>query len=191
LEKAAQRLQYFIDHPEVRPDLDITHTLRAKGIVLSRYQPIFSPENVRDITKDEFQSFLQFKNNCHWKSLHRHQRFLTADMNRLREGLFLLVNEEERLLFRLQKLYPKNQRPFIPHLGKAVATPILQVVYPDRYGVWNGTSEGGLKKLNLLPEFHTWEDFAGRYAKVNHVLLALSERLKIDLWHLDVLWWYL
>ena len=34
-------------------------------------------------------------------------------------------------------------------LGQAVATPILHVVYPARYGVWNSKSEAGLGALGI------------------------------------------
>jgi hypothetical protein len=37
----------------------------------------------------------------------------------------------------------------VPGMGKAVSTALLLIVYPDKYGAWNNTSEGGLKILDL------------------------------------------
>jgi len=65
----------------------------------------------------------------------------------------------------------------------------LLVAHPDRYGVWNSTSEGGLKGLKLWPAFERGESFGSRYAKINELLLRLSADLEVDLWTLDALWY--
>jgi hypothetical protein len=74
-------------------------------------------------------------------------------------------------------------------MGTAVATAILFVAYPTKYGVWNSTSEGGLKALNLWPHFERGESVGERYVKVNQILNKVSSDLGIDLWTLDMLWW--
>lgn len=37
--------------------------------VISKYGNMFNPKNIDNLTSKEFQSFLNFKNNKHWKSL--------------------------------------------------------------------------------------------------------------------------
>jgi len=65
----------------------------------------------------------------------------------------------------------------------------LLVVYPDKYGVWNNTSEMGLKAVDLWPRFERGATTGQRYVEVNQVLRGLGMALGIDLWTLDALWW--
>jgi hypothetical protein len=77
----------------------------------------------------------------------------------------------------------------IAGMGKAIVTGILQVAYPGTYGVWNNTSEGGMKELELWPEFERGSSMGERYVRVNSVLQRLSGDVGVDLWTLDALWW--
>ena len=74
-------------------------------------------------------------------------------------------------------------------LGRAILTPILMVTYPDRYGVWNGISEAGMRALRIFPDLPGGRAFGNRYVPVNEVLLRLSRDVGVDLWTLDALWW--
>lgn len=74
-------------------------------------------------------------------------------------------------------------------LGRAVITAILQVVYPDKYGVWNNTAEAGMKQLGLWPDMPRTASFGERYEKVNAVLHEVASEMGVDLWTLDMLWW--
>ncbi|MCB0026747.1 MAG: DUF91 domain-containing protein [Anaerolineales bacterium] len=79
----------------------------------------------------------------------------------------------------------------ISGMGRAIGTAILLVAYPDRYGVWNNTSEAGIKRVNLWPEFARGESEGSRYAKINELLCAIAKAAEVDLWTLDTLWYYL
>jgi len=48
--------------------------------VLARFQPVFSPEHVSEITDEEFKSFLLDKNNHHWSGLQRWGSRICADL---------------------------------------------------------------------------------------------------------------
>jgi len=74
---------------------------------------------------------------------------------------------------------------------RQLATSILIVAYPDRYGVWNNTSEAALRQVGLWPVFERGEGIGRRYEKINGLLVRLSSDLEIDLWTLDALWWFL
>jgi hypothetical protein len=76
-------------------------------------------------------------------------------------------------------------------IGKATATAILTVAYPDVYGVWNNTSEGALRKVGLWPHFGKGESVGAKYAKVNSLLAKFRLDLGTDFWTLDSLWWFL
>jgi hypothetical protein len=168
-------------------------TRNAKDIVLAEYQPIFSFDNLDSLTADDFRSFLLFKNNRHWRGLHRKVRLITEDMNKLRNALKVLIDEskpiENPIENRLDKIRPNSGEPMVKGLGKAVITAILQTMYPEKYGIWNKITEDGLKKLKIFPEFNRGITFGEKYKLVNTVLLDLAEKLDIDLWTLDRLWW--
>jgi hypothetical protein len=76
-------------------------------------------------------------------------------------------------------------------MGRAVATAILLVMYPEKYGVWNSTSEGGLKAVavDLWPRFERGEGEGSRYVKLNAIFAQLCQQLAVDLWTLDALWY--
>lgn len=160
--------------------------VEPRDAVLARFQPVFSPEHVAEITADEFRSFLLLENNHHWSGLHRQGTRMCADMDKLREALAILCDETQSVADRL------DQGPeMVPGMGKNVASAILLVTHPDRYGVWNNRSEANMKRLGIWPNFDRGESFGSRYVKVNQVLLQLRDALQIDLWTLDALWWYL
>jgi hypothetical protein len=76
-------------------------------------------------------------------------------------------------------------------IGKGIATAILTVAYPQRYGVWNNTSEGALRKSGLWPTSERGEGIGGQYEKINGVLGRIVSDLGTDFWTLDAVWWYL
>jgi hypothetical protein len=167
-------------------NLPLEPTLTQKSEVLDQFQPLFAPDHLPALTESEFRSFLLFKNNRHWSGLHRLGSRICADMAQLRRGLAVLLDEAQPIDKRYD--YAIQQ---IKGMGRAVATAILQVMHPDKYGVWNSTSEGGLKAIELWPDFDRGELEGIRYVKINAILLRLAQTLSTDLWTLDVLWYYL
>lgn len=161
----------------------------AKENVLGKYGPIFSPVNLDNLTADDFKSFLLFKNNQHWDSLHRQGGWITEDMPKLREALKLLLDEGLPIKTRLNRLRPSNGDAMVKGLGRAVITAILQVMFSSEYGVLNNIAETGMKKLKLWPDFPRGATFGERYDTVNRVLLDVAKELDLDLWTLDMLWW--
>jgi len=184
--EALVKLRNILAKTEQGNDKDYQDMVTVKNEVIKRYQSVFSAEKLPQLTREEFHSFLLFENNRHWNGLHRQGPKMCADMQLLRESLILLVDETKPIDERLDKVISK-----IKGMGKAVSTGILLVVFPDKYGVWNNTSEGALKTLDLWPEFKHGESFGKRYVKVNDILNELSRDLNIDLWTLDALWWRL
>jgi hypothetical protein len=156
--------------------------VEPRDSVLARCQSVFSPENVTVITEEEFRSFLLSENNRHWSGLHRLGSKMCADMERLHEALAILVDEDRPVADRLDKA---------TGMSKNIATAILLIRYPDKYGVWNNCSESHMKNLDIWPVFDRKESFGSRYVKVNQIMLQLCNMLQIDLWTLDALWWYL
>jgi hypothetical protein len=154
--------------------------------VFAKYQPIFSLQHIPNLLKDEFTSFLYFENNRHWSGLYRQGLGAATDMGVLRASLSILLDENAPLRDR----FPQSLG-MVSGFGRAIATAILTVAYPEKYGVWNNTSEAGLRQVGLWPNFERGEGLGGRYERLNNLLLRLSSDLKIDLWTLDSLWWVL
>ena len=105
--------------------------------VIKRYGQIFHPDNIYKITKDDFISFLSFKNNKHWHGIQRLSSMITQDMDRLKDGLKILLDESKPIYERLDVLMPLKGDNYVKGLAKAVLTPILSIVYPNKYGVYN------------------------------------------------------
>ncbi len=156
----------------------------SRDEVLGRYQPIFAREHLPHLTAAEFRSFLAHKNNKHWRSLHRQAGKLVSDMDNLRRNLDLLLYGKGDIAPRFTQALGA-----VHGLGPATASPLLLVVYPKRYGVWNGTSEKGMEYLGLWPDLGRRASKGQKYVAVNKALHALADEMEIDLWTLDALWW--
>ena len=188
IRNAANELRPILNRIQSNTNKPMITILNGRDEVYARYQPIFSPENIHELTEDQFKSFLLFKNNRHWWSLHRFGGYMTADMNKLREALAILLDEGRTIQERFDLLLP-NSGAFVPRLGGATLTPILHIAYPDKYGILNSATTFGLKNLNLYPDFDRKAPFSARYSQINEILLALASELQTDLWILDATWW--
>ena len=109
-------------------------------------------------------------------------------MDNLKGVLSKLIDERIPISERINFVLPRKKAR-IKGLGKAVLTAILLVSQPEKYGVWNSTSEEGLKDLNLWPNFERGESNGSKYEKINSVLMKLAKKLEVDLWTLDALFW--
>lgn len=169
----------------MQKNTEINEILKARDCVIDRYGPQFQSGAMEHIDEEVLRSFLLIENNKHWSGLYRQSNRICADMATTRSALGELVDEtrsiEERTLAATE----------VKGLGKGIITAILMVAYPDRYGVWNNTSESGLVELELLPKWPRGASFGVRYAAINAVLNKLATELEIDLWTLDAVWWYL
>lgn len=185
---AVERLRTVLAsvHAKMLDWAPVEPSLTAQAQVLARFEPIFAPAALLNLKEADVRDFLIYDNNKHWCGLQRLGPWLCADMPALRSGLAVLLDESRPIADRYD-----HAIAHIKGMGRAVATAILLVAYPDKYGVWNTTSEGGLKALELWPRFARGEYEGSRYATLNTLFLRLSAALQIDLWTLDALWYYL
>lgn len=187
--QAVDRLRKTLEKARSGAAGELTDIVAARDDVFARYGTVFSSRGLSGLTPDEFLSFLQFKNNRHWKSIHRQGTQIVADMDGLRSALELLLNESQPIESRLRRLRPKNNEAMVKGLARSVLTPILLIAYPDRYGVVNQIAENAMKDLGIWPSFDRGADFAEKYVAINQILNHLAGELDIDLWTLDALWW--
>ncbi len=159
--------------------------------VIKRYSEIFAPENLGDLTREDFHSFLCFSQNKHWDGIHRNSNDIMKNMNKLREALRILLDESIDISERLNILIPKKEQNFIPYLGKAILTSILLIVYPEKYGVYNKRSYRVMRRLKVFKNKpHRISNFGEEYSIINKKLLDIATDLNLTLWQLDYLWWY-
>lgn len=186
---ALTRLRAVLARCRSRQDAELEQIITSREPVIQRFQPLFQPGRIRELSYDEFRAFLQFTNNRHWTGISRHVGSITADMGRLRDTLGVLVDESLSIGERVDAVLSADGSARIRGLAKAVVTPILLVSYPDRYGVWNSPSEQAMKALGLWPTVGRETSAGEQYTRINDVLRCVAGDLGIDLWTLDALWW--
>lgn len=160
----------------------IRHIVNQRENVLKRYGPIF--RDPLHLTKQDYLDFLSFQKNHHWTGLERLGRRAVDNMDYLRNALATLIDETQSLSQRFDIALAQ-----IKGVGSATLTPILLVAYPDRYGVWNGTSEAEMRELGMWPTFPYGSTHGQKYELINKLLMKLASDHKVDLWTLDALWW--
>lgn len=175
LDEAARRLRDWIER---KPD-----EVRAQKDALDYYGKYFAPPNLSSVTVDGFKEFLLFKHNKHWSGIHRRPE-IYADMERLRQCLAILLDEREGIESRLDRLIPPDRPRFIKGLDRAVLTPILMCVYPDKYAVYNRISDEALRWLGRNPVKRT-DSFAKRYVALNRVCREIASEIQQPLWLVD------
>jgi len=109
---------------------------------------------------------------------------ITADMPKLIKALKVLLDENRLIKERLDILFPPKGNNMIKGLGRAIITPILLVVYPNKYGVFNKKTEEGLKSIDLLPDLKK-KSFAEKYIAINEILVNISKEHSMSLWQTD------
>lgn len=156
--------------------------------VIEKYRSMFALDNVGNLATEDFKSFLLIKNNKHWEGIHRQGNMITSDMKKLKSTLRLLLDESKLIKERLNEIMPKNKPPLIKGLGRAVITPILMMVYPDKYCVYNSKTEAGMERFGISPGFKN-ESFAEKYVKINEIVNNLAKQNGLSLWQIDEVWW--
>lgn len=161
---------------------------RARKEAKEKYARLFSLENLRNLTAEDFESFLYFRNNRSWTTLYRRGCEAAENMHDLKKALSFLQNESVDIRTRINSvLYGGSYH--IKGLGKNIATAILHICdKKDKYGVWNNRTEGGLKKLERLPR-RTYNN-GEFYCRINIELNRFKKELKTDLIMIDSFLWY-
>jgi hypothetical protein len=76
---------------------------------------MFSPQNLQNLTADDFISFLLFKNNKHWSGLQRLGRKIVLDMDKLRSTLKEILDESKPIKDRFDTIF-RSGKPIIEGL---------------------------------------------------------------------------
>jgi len=163
---------------------EFSRMMQARERVFASYKPLFSLNNLSNFDVEQFKSFLYFDNNQHWTGLNRQVGRLLASQEKLVKALYILLDENKPLASRFDEALAS-----LKGFGKGLASAILLIAYPDKYGVWNNTSESAMKLLGVWPNFKRGMSLGEKYEEVNKVLVGIAKQLEIDTWTLDGLWW--
>lgn len=168
-----------VDIVSAKQNSEYINMVSLQKEVIDRFGPLFrDPDTLRE---EDFRHFLRINNNHHWSNLHRQEpNLLEQGFDHLRETIGILTDEKQPIVERYNSAVNRQRG-----MQEAIATAILLVSFPQKYGVWNSTSEKGLRELKSWPVLPGGLTKGETYGKINMVLHELSEKLSVDLWSLD------
>lgn len=186
--QAFEAMRYFVAGEGITEEsVESWHQERRKA--KEKYAVLFSPSYLGKLTREDFESFLYYRNNRAWTNLYRRCKEAARNIGDLRKAIAYLQNESIDIRTRINSLL-RGGSYYVRGMGKNLATSILHVCDKmDRYGVWNNRTEGGLKKLGRLPiRTYNYGEF---YYRINMELNQLKEELDTDLIMVDGFMWYI
>lgn len=163
---------------------DADFVLNAKDAVLAKFGVLFR-EKSHLLTEEQLGDFLDFHENHHWTGLQRQKKNIYGNLPAVRKAIFVLANRkepddvEQRFDFACST---------VKGFGEGIISPILFIMYPELYAVWNSKSEHALRRLGLWILENRGESKGQRYAAVNRVIYYAAKNLNIDLWTIDHHW---
>ena len=143
--------------------------------VISKYGSIFNPKNIDNLTEENFKSFLSYRNNKHWTGLERGSG-ITQDMEKFRKTLKLLLDETIPIDQRIKRIRDKKSSEYQKGFGTAYYTPILLVVYPEKYPVINSIVKNALRRTGLFPDYDSKPEWVS-YPEIFPKIVELAEKL--------------
>lgn len=156
--------------------------------VINKYGNLFNPTRIDKLTAEEYKSFLNFKNNKHWTGLERAGYRLTEDMGKLKNTLRILLDDSMAIDVRIKNIRDKRSPNYLPWFGTAYYTPILLVVYPEKYPVVNAIVKNALQKTGLYVDYESNPEWVS-YPKVIDIISDIAKKNGISLWQMDWVWW--
>lgn len=148
-----------------------------------------SGRRLAQMTGGEFRDILR-RMEEHWSTLQRlNSRLAGKQWPRTRRALLILAEERKSLVERLDAVRPPDRPALVPHLAQAVVTSFLHIRNPEKYCVWNGTAEEGMRLVGVWPEFPRAATFGEKYLLINAGVAQCSRQTGISLVMLDHLWW--
>jgi hypothetical protein len=168
-----------IDIFRAKMDPEYLEMMSRQREVTDRFGPLFKEPD--RLTEADFRAFLFFDHNHHWTSLYRQtSNLLEQGFDHLRRTIATLTDEALPVGARYDEAVNRQRG-----MSKGIATAILIVAYPEKYGVWNSTSEAGLTELGAWPDLPRGASDGEKYEAINDVLHTLCATYNVDLWSLD------
>lgn len=160
-----------------------------KKKVFEIYRPKFL--NPNDLTKSEMEAFLRFDVNKSWTGLERRGIEALTDFEKFKRTIQFLLREDIDIKERIEKVVNSEGEFHVKGMGKNLATCILHICYPEKYGVLNNVVDDALEKIGRAPEDKWGESFGDWYWRINESLIGIAKELNTDLMEVDCLMYYL
>ncbi len=148
----------------------------------SKFQPIFTLENLNNLSANDVKRFTSFKENEHWNGIHRQHNSYTKDMPKLRSALKNLLDESLDIQRRIDGI--RDPATGVKGLGRSVYSAILFTVYPNKYPVFNNKTENTLVRLGLWSD-NSFETEGEKYKKAAEIFRSLATAIGCSLAELD------
>lgn len=177
-------LKPFIDKVNREWAADPTLSIDEREVI-AKFGKIFHPNNLDNLTADEFRSFYSFTQNRHWHGLER-TAGLAKDFSKIKKTLKILLDETIPIKERIRRIRDKKSPDFQEGFGFASYTPILLMVYPTKYCVINEIVKEALERTGLYRDFDKEEWIV--YDEVNKLVVEFAQKNNLSLWKIDSLW---
>ena len=167
--------------------LESWHQIRKNA--KEKYAILFSQPHLKGLTREDFESFLYYRNNRAWTNLYRRGKEAANKIEDIKKAITYLQNESIDIRVRINSVLLGGSY-HVRGMGKNLATAILHICdKEDKYGVWNNRTEGGLQKLGRLPR--RTSNKGEFYYRINAELNRLKKELDTDLIIVDSFMWYI
>jgi hypothetical protein len=180
-------LKHFVAGEGITEEsLESWHQIRKNA--KEKYALLFRKPRLNELTREDFDSFLYYRNNRAWTNLYRRGKEAANNIGDSKKAIAYLQNESIDIKVRINSVLLGGSY-HVRGMGKNLATAILHVCdKDDKYGVWNNRTEGGLQKLGRLPRrTYNKGEF---YYRINAELNRLKKELDTDLIIVDSFMWY-
>ncbi len=155
-----------------------------------RFSPPFKQDNLKNMEAvcHAYELWVLAKNNKSWTNLHRRGFEALDQPVKLCKLLSLIQQETVPIEKRVQSgLVGKNK---VNGIGKGTLTGLLHTMYPDKYGVWNGSTVEAFEKLTITIPLMQSLKKGQTYTRINVELNKMASRLDTDLTYVDGFMWY-
>ncbi len=156
----------------------------------SSFSPQFKQDNLKNIevVSHAYSCWLRASNNKSWTNM---QRIGVRALNQPEKicKLFSFIQQEKiPIEERIQKGLAGEYSVY--GIGKGILTGFLHTMYPEKYGVWNGSTILAFKKLDIYIHLMYSTKQGRTYVRVNDVLNNMASHLDTNLTFVDGFMWY-
>ncbi|MCW4051240.1 MAG: hypothetical protein NWE89_16065 [Candidatus Bathyarchaeota archaeon] len=156
----------------------------------SRFSPPFNQDNLK-IMKNVCHAYglwLSASNNKSWTNLPRRGRMALDQPEKLCKLFSFIQQETVPIEERIQKGLAGEYK--VDGIGKGILSGLLHTMYPEKYGVWNGSTVKAFKKLDIIIPLMYSTNQGRTYARINAVLNNMALHLDTNLTFVDGFMWY-
>ena len=146
IDRALRKLQFILDEQRNNPDTDFLDITTHREEVLDRFQPIFQPSHIPDLTAEEFEILFSHTTIIITGGCNEQEHLLPGICGYSAKHSQYSPIESAHISVRMNRLrmnYHSADNSMVPNLGIPYITGILLFTHPDKYGVWKQNNDGG------------------------------------------------